>query len=326
MEILDLRHFRSRDLERLLAEEKALWQKDLAWDYSASAAMIKRYLDSASLPGYAAVEGGRPIGFGFYVQENYKGVVGDVFATEGPGAAQAEIELLTHSIQTLQATPGIRRIEAQLMTLRHPPSSDFFAQHGLQSFRRQFMALPLDQAPSLSPSSDGVRVAVWDPRWKEEAARLIARAYRGHIDSSISDQYRSHEGALRFLDNIIRYPGCGEFDPDCSFLAFHKDSNGAALRGMALSSTVGEGVSHITQVCVGPESQGTGLGRLLIGKIIQRLRERKARAATLTVTTGNHTAIRLYRQFNFSILKEFDALAWDAPEEESNSWVLGRRS
>jgi ribosomal protein S18 acetylase RimI-like enzyme len=326
MEILDLRHLRSHDLERLLEEEKALWQKDLAWDYSASVGMIQRYLDAAALPGYAAIDRGRAVGYSFYVQEHYKGVVGDVFVSEGPGAEETELELLTQTIETLQATPGIRRIEAQLMTLRHPPSSDFFMKRGLQSFRRQFMVLSLNDAPSLPPApAAGVRVEAWDPRWKEAAARLIARSYRGHIDSSISDQYRSHGGALRFLDNIVRYPGCGEFDPDCSFLAFCGESQDTLeLRGMALSSTVGEQVSHITQVCVYPELQGTGIGRMLMGQIIQKLRERQARAATLTVTSSNSRAIRLYRQLNFSILKEFYALAWDSPDGENGSSIFRR--
>src|SRR5262249_52353960 len=59
MQILDLRHLRSRDLEPLLQEEKTLWRHELEWDYSASADLIRRYIDTASLPGYAAMENGR---------------------------------------------------------------------------------------------------------------------------------------------------------------------------------------------------------------------------------------------------------------------------
>ena len=39
----------------------------------------------------------------------------------------------------------------------------------------------------------------WTERRQDEAAQLIASAYRGHIDSEINDQYRSAEGARRFL-------------------------------------------------------------------------------------------------------------------------------
>ncbi len=311
MEILDLRHLRSRDLEPLLQEEKNLWERDLQWDYSASAGLIKRYVDASALPGYAAIEGGRAVGYSFYVYENFKGVVGDAFVSDSPRAEATEAQLLTHVIETLQGMPGIRRIEAQLMTLRHQPSADFFSSRELESFRRQFMVLPLDgPEPPMPPPAGGITIESWEPRWTVESAELIARAYQGHIDSRISDQYRSHAGALRFLDNIIHYPGCGDFDPNCSFQAFQKDSR--RLGGMVLSSMVGHRVYHITQVCVDPELQGSGIGHMLIGCLIQKLRQRGARSVTLTVTNTNDSAIRLYRKLNFATLKEFYAFAWEA--------------
>ena len=52
VEILDLRHFSSVDLRPLLERESDLWMRRLAWDYSPSAEMILRYVDSKILPGY----------------------------------------------------------------------------------------------------------------------------------------------------------------------------------------------------------------------------------------------------------------------------------
>src|SRR5258706_2955263 len=163
MEILDLRHLRSSDLEPLLEEEKSLWQRDLQWDYSSSAALIKRYVDASALPGYAAIEGGKTVGYSFYVYENYKGLIGDVFVSDSSCAGATEIQLLTHVFETLQATPGIRRIEAQLMNLRQTNSGDAFLGRKLQSFRRQFMVLPLEDAPAApnSPSTH-FRIEPWD--------------------------------------------------------------------------------------------------------------------------------------------------------------------
>ena len=312
MEILDLRHFRSRDLETLLDEERIVWQGNLQWDYSASASLIRRYLDSASLAGYAVMESGRLAGYCFYIYENNKGVVGDVFVRESPAAKAVEQELLLHLFDTLRGTPGIRRIEAQLMTLRHEPPADLVAREDFKHFRRQYMVLPLQnfRAPAALEISQ-IRLELWDQQWKEQAARLIERAYHGHVDSSISDQYRSHAGALRFLDNVVHYPGCGDFDGDCSFLAFRNDT--AQLCGMALSSVVGPGVSHITQICVDPSVQSHGIGRMLMVRIIQRLRERTANTVTLTVTKDNRAAICLYEQLRFTTVKEFPAFAWEAP-------------
>ena len=321
MEILDLRHLRSRDIEPLLEEEKSLWEKDLRWDYAPSAALIRHYIDASALPGYVAVEGGKAVGYSFYVYENSKGLIGDVFVSDTPCSEAAETQLLLHVIETLQAIPGILRIEAQLMNLRHQPPIVIRNGSNFQGFRRQFMVLPLETGPTLrSNSNTDFRLAGWDEQWVGQAAELITIAYQGHVDSQISDQYRSIPGAMRFLENIIHYPGCGNFDPDCSFVALGNGS--PELCGMALSAKVGPGVSHITQVCVKPQMQGAGMGRALVCQIIQKLREHGFAAVTLTVTSSNTGAVRLYEKLGFSTLKEFHAFSWDAPAPASV--VLGR--
>src|SRR5437588_10165832 len=120
VEILDLRHFSSVDLRPLLEDETRTWSRLLSWDYSGSAAMILRYVDAKILPGYAAIERGRIFGYAFFVYEGSKGVIGDLFvgATNGVraenGAHAIEVRLLTHVIETLQRSPGIHRVEAQL--------------------------------------------------------------------------------------------------------------------------------------------------------------------------------------------------------------------
>ena len=327
-----------------MEEQKALWQRELRWDYSPSADLIKRYVDSCALPGYAAVDRGRAVGYGFYVYENYKGLIGDVFVSESYRDRNMEAQLLMHVIETLQATPGIRRIEGQLMNLRQELPCDFSLEQNLRNFRRKFMMLQLKDSQSQSQNggtrADGaassgtgstnrelkgngirpvphpeIKLVAWDARWLSEAAHLIARAYRGHIDSAISDQYRSRAGAMHFLDNIINYPGCGTFDAHCSFLAIRKDSS--ELCGLGLTSVVGDRVSHITQVCVEPQWQGTGIGRTLVCHIIDKLRERGTTAISLTVTSSNRHAIHLYEQLHFATLREFPAFAWDAPGTET---------
>jgi ribosomal protein S18 acetylase RimI-like enzyme len=312
MEILDLRHLRSRDLEALLDEESAVWQTDLRWDYTSSASLIKRYVDACSLPGFAAIDGGRAVGFSFYVYENRKGVVGDVFVSDAV-SDETELRLLSHVMETLQGTPGVRRVEAQLMSLRRQPPPDYFARQNARGFLRRFMAFTIGSRDSghRARAEDGshFHVRPWDSRWTNDAAQLIAKAYEGHIDSQISDQYRSHPGAMRFLDNIIHYPGCGEFDARSSFVALNNDTSGIA--GLVLCSVVGARVAHITQICVQPHMQGAGLGRALVGHAIDCLRDRNFEAVTLTVTDANHRAVELYEQMGFTTLKEFYALAWE---------------
>ena len=117
VEILDLRHFSSVDLRPLLDDETQVWSHLLSWDYTSSSDMILRYVDAKILPGYAAIDRGRIFGYAFFVYEGSKGVIGDLFVTNGtrlPEAREVEARLLTHVIETLQQSPGIHRVEAQL--------------------------------------------------------------------------------------------------------------------------------------------------------------------------------------------------------------------
>src|SRR3979490_2833834 len=80
--------------------------------------MILRYVDAKILPGYAAIERGRIFGYSFFVYEGSKGVIGDLYVTNCnrlPDARKVELQLVTHVMETLQQSPGIHRIEAQLL-------------------------------------------------------------------------------------------------------------------------------------------------------------------------------------------------------------------
>src|SRR5437763_2275383 len=136
VEILDLRHFSSVDLRPLLEDEVQEWSRVLSWDYSGSAEMILRYVDAKILPGYAAIERGRIVGYSFFVYEGSKGVIGDLFVADGNWASDGvdiETRLLTHVIETLQQSPGIHRVEAQLLV---HDSGEVFAPFLQQGFSR----------------------------------------------------------------------------------------------------------------------------------------------------------------------------------------------
>ena len=142
MEILDLRHFSSADLRPLLEEEIAAWGRELCWDYTTSAEMILRYMDAKILPGYAAIERGSICGYSFFVYEQNKGVIGDLFVLNGGRGIDClavEERLLTHVIETLQQSPGIHRVEAQLLLHQTGEASRPFLQQGFSRHPRVFM-------------------------------------------------------------------------------------------------------------------------------------------------------------------------------------------
>jgi hypothetical protein len=226
VEILDLRHFSSVDLRPLLDDETQVWSRLLSWDYTSSADMILRYVDAKILPGYAAVERGKIFGYAFFVYEGSKGVIGDLFVANGerlPESRAVEGRLLAHVIETLQQSPGIHRVEAQLLVHDAGILARPFLDQGFRRQPRLFMAMPLNR-PSRPASSiyPDFEIRGWLDSDYQSAAAVITAAYRGHVDAEINDQYRTLSGSLRFLNNIVRFPGCGLFDPEASFVVSHR--------------------------------------------------------------------------------------------------------
>lgn len=313
MEILDLRHFSSVDVRPLLDDESRLWASLLSWDYSGSAEMILRYVDAKILPGYAAIERGRIFGYTFFVYEGSKGVVGDLFVSNGsrlPNAREVELKLLTHVIETLQQSPGIHRVEAQLLAHESGSVARPFLDQGFQRHPRLFMVVELGKIPPVKVHAHPeIEIRRWTEADYQPAAAVITAAYRGHVDAQINDQYHTLGGSLRFLNNIVRFPGCGLFDAESSFAAF--DRKARNLIGLILCSRVRGDVGHVTQVCLLPEYRSLGIGESLLAATAGNLRKRGFSMLSLTVTEANTRAVALYRRLNFESKRVFDAFVWE---------------
>ncbi|MBV8053280.1 MAG: GNAT family N-acetyltransferase [Acidobacteriaceae bacterium] len=311
MEILDLRHFSSVDLRPLLESEIEVWSRLLSWDYTGSADMILRYVDAKILPGYAAIDRGRVFGYAFFVYEGNKGVIGDLFVANGrqPGSVnEVESRLVMHVIETLQQSPGIHRVEAQLLLHEAKAVAQPFIEQGFSRHPRLFMVQSLAKAAP-TPAQAEFEIRRWSEQDYQTAAAIITNAYRGHVDSEINDQYRTLSGSLRFLNNIVRFPGCGTFDPESSFVAVHKPSR--AVVGLILCSRVRHDVGHVTQVCVLPEYRTLRIGESLMACTGANLRQRKFSLLSLTVTEANHRAVDLYLRLGFETKRVFDAFVWE---------------
>jgi ribosomal protein S18 acetylase RimI-like enzyme len=318
MQIVDLRQLTSRQLDPLLAEEVQQWQQELRWDYRASIDLIKKFVDARSLTGSAVIEDSKPVGYAFYVLEEHKGLVGGLFVSPRYSQQELSQRLLADTLTTLGGIPKLDRIEAQLIPFGFT-LDPVLSEYGFRLYMRQFMLASLPQAdgaqvfdvfPGLireGPAA-GLILERWDHRYFESCARLIQLAYANHVDGEINDQYRSESGALRFLKNIIILPGCGQFQPEASFVL--RQPHTGHLAGVVLNSCVSAGVGHTTQICAMPGYQGRGLGRRLMDASIQALRFRHYTTVSLTVTSGNERAVRLYERLGFTTIKKFAAGVW----------------
>ncbi len=313
-EILDLRHFSARQLRPLLETESRVWERRLRWNYQSSTELLLQYLDSRILPGFVALDRGRICGFTFCVYEGQKAVVGDAFAVGNDYAQVLQItqQLLHQLLQLLHHSPGIRRVESQLLLYDAGSIDETFLAAGFALYPRLFMEFDLQsqQHPTLpAPLPSHIELANWSSDHYQAAAELIHESYLNHIDSRINDQYCSLHGSLRFLHNIVRFPGCGVFDPTASWVL--RDCRNGALIGMLLCSRVAPDVAHITQLCVATSYRGQHLGLALLNHCIRHLTQSGFAAITLTVTEANHQAVKLYQNSGFFVRQRFDAMVLD---------------
>jgi ribosomal protein S18 acetylase RimI-like enzyme len=309
--VVDLRDLRADDLKLLLDEEVVSWKQSLNWDFEVSANLVRRFLDMQALSGYSLLLNGQPIGYSYFVCEERKGLIGDLYILKEFATVENESLLLNSILDAMVKTPLVRRIESQLMMLRTAATMPLPHWRYLKAFTRDFMELPLDRLHALGPRRAGRSFTIdnWTERKQDEAAALIATAYRGHVDSEINDQYRSPGGARRFLANIVQYPGCGNFFQPASFVAMEPQTG--RLCGMCLSSLVASDVGHITQVAVSRTMRGQGVGYELIRRALQALSKHQCSKASLTVTAANEEAIAVYRKMGFQKTRDFAAYVWE---------------
>jgi ribosomal protein S18 acetylase RimI-like enzyme len=322
--LVDVHELTGHQISTLLEEEISEWRRSLDWDFAASAELVRRFVEMRALTGYALMDSTGVAGYSYYVVEEGKGLIGDLYVRAAQRTTERENLLLATVLDALWKTPGTTRVEAQLLMLgtnrlgpggtapgvRPMPSAQWF-----HNYPRLFLEAPF--APALHPrvinlaprQLSNVVILPWSERRQEEAARCIAAAYHGHIDSQINDQYRSTAGAGRFLTNIVQFPGCGSFFAPASYIA--EDRSTRLLCGLCLASLVADGVGHITQVCVDPAHRGTGLGYELLRRSLLSLAARACRTVSLTVTSANESAISLYERMGFRTRRSFSAFVWE---------------
>jgi len=322
IEVLDLRHFSARQLRPLLEREAEVWRERLRWDYASSTELLLQYLESRILPGFVALDRGRICGYTFCVYEAHKAVIGDAFAAghRTLGDRETTSTLLVHMVEMLRHLPTVDRVEAQLLLFDSGSFDGLFTGPEFTVYPRLFLecdprspaaeSLAHHGRPLLPPEmASTLELTPWRATDYEAAGELIFRSYAGHTDAQINDQYRSLHGSLRFLHNIVRFPGCGVFEPQLSWMLRQKA--GGALLGMVLVSRVGKTTAHITQLCVAKSLRQSGLGNALLRQSAASLLKAGFEAITLTVTESNAPALRLYERFGFFLRHRFDAMVMD---------------
>ena len=321
-EIIDIRRFEAQEFSDLLEAEARAWSNTLRWDFGSSVRIINSCLRDKRLSGYALVGDGRIRGYCFFFYDGEKGIVGDLYLHPELANLGHEREILEHALETLLATPGLRRIEAQLPHFEREELKSCFIARGFQSYLRRFMSLGLKSSkraaipepPSESPSEgrwvrEDIELTPWQKRFNDDAAEMLYQSYQKHVDALINDQYASVLGATRLIENIFHNQGCGDFLMHVSRMAVHRPTQ--KLAGILTVTRVRPRIAHIPQVGVGPSFQGLGFGTAMMQGAFQDLREDGFEQVTLTVTDANAGAVRLYQRLGFETFKTFGAFIYE---------------
>jgi ribosomal protein S18 acetylase RimI-like enzyme len=194
----------------------------------------------------------------------------------------------------------------------HPAGSHsgIFLDAGFQVHRRLFMVRQLQgvYAPPRVTLPSQLELRPWREEDLSPASRLISAAYFGHPDSVVNDQYRSGHGSQRFLNNIVRFSGCGVFSTQVSHVVVDRASR--ELVALVLGSKVSPESGHITQLCVHPDYRRRGLARMLLTLAASCFLRQGVGEISLTVTEANTEAIELYREEGYGCPHSFDATVW----------------
>jgi ribosomal protein S18 acetylase RimI-like enzyme len=310
LSLVDLRDFSEEHLQPLLDEETESWRTGLDWDFHPSADLVRRFVHLRALNGYVLMSGATVAGYSYYLAEEGKGLIGDFYVRSAFRTLATESQLLDAVLDAMWKTPGMRRIETQLMMIGSPLDRPVPYTRWFRSYPRRFLEATLPVMPPIpSHEPPGVQFLPWAEKRQDDAAKLLAMSYRGHIDSQINDQYRSPAGARRFLNNIVQYPGCGAFFGSASFIAWDRVNHN--MCGVSLASLVAAQTGHITQICVAPSHQGRGIGCELLRRSLTALAAHGCNNASLTVTAANESALRLYARVGFRNRRDFAAYVWE---------------
>jgi ribosomal protein S18 acetylase RimI-like enzyme len=300
-------------VEALFNEQCAEWLDLLRWDYSKPSRLILDVVRQRELTGFAAMQDSATVGFIFYVIEDNRCSIGDIYVSKPWRGLGADKQLAQAVLDKLDRMTRLRRIESQCVGVGNTAATELFLARGFTRLDRHYMMARLARAgetDSLAASSygeslslSGIVIRGWRENDFASAARIIYRSYRGEHDSLINSQYQTEEGCAELLTILTEHVWCGDFLPSVSRVAVDR-ATGKRV-GVLIASRIAEGAGHIGQISILPAYQGRGLGRRMINMVISELERHRYETISLAVTDANAGAYHLYQSCGFRTIHKF---------------------
>ena len=306
--IVDISCLVSDDLEPLWVHERSLWRDILFWDVAPVISAVRRAVDRRTLAGKAAVAGRNTLGYGYYMLEGHKAVIGSLAFLPRVNVTEVGARILDSLIAPLESDPSVTRIESQFVSLGGQRLNDEFVSRGFDLHQRIFLRRSMADVPLESRLIPSIIIDFWDSSCLESAAELMQHAHEGRVDAQMNELYRTQVGCQALLQNIMFQSGCGKLIPSASFVA--RDGAGD-LVGFVVSTEISPRNAHLAQLAVGPDAQGRGLGRSFLIRTLHALARRGYETVSLMVSGSNQRAYSLYESAGFENVCEFPVFSWD---------------
>lgn len=280
------------------------WLDLLRWDYVGPSRLILDVIKQRELTGFVAVQGGATVGITYYVVEDNRCSIGDIYVSKPWRGQGADRHLAQAILDKLDRLPRLRRVESQCVGVGNNSATELFLARGFERLDRDYMMAPLSPGVAgRSRNLPGATIRGWSEDDFASAARIIHRSYRGEYDSRINSQYQTEEGCAELLTILTEHVWCGEFLPEVSRVAV--DSATGNRVGVLIASEIADGAGHIGQISILPSYQGRGIGRKMIDLVMSDLREEGYETVSLAVTAANKSALHLYESCGFRTIHEF---------------------
>ena len=128
-------------------EECSAWRKELEWDFDKSADLVRRFVDMSALNGSALLEDGDVAGYMYYVLEEDKGLIGDLYVRQALRTVERENLLINSALEAVMGCPAVRRIESPAHDAAPQPGAPDAAPGLPERLRAQLHAHRPDEAP-----------------------------------------------------------------------------------------------------------------------------------------------------------------------------------
>ena len=235
-----------------------------------------------------------------HINQNF-GLIRHIFIIESVNREEVAFILLKKAIEKLKSVNESIKFDNAAFTFPEDYLAEPLKRLGYNIVQRHNMTLKLDLFEKTHELLSKYSFSPLNESDFSEIAELCVDAFKNHLDASFWEEINSVPLYLEYLkSSLTTY-----MLKDCSFIV--KDDKGKIVGICLIEKGDEEGEIMIQNLVVNKALRGIGLGKALLSKALNNLREKGYKKAILTVTEGI-PAQRIYEHFGFKKYNSFNVI------------------